>query len=161
MPFFFKIIISFFIYIGCLHAAPPDWSKATETHADEKEIFVYYSKSCGCCKKWMSHLDQHGFKVNPIPVKRMNTLKKDYGIPLQYASCHTAVIGDYLVEGHVPADDIKRLLKDKPANIKALTVPAMPVGTPGMEMGERKDPFAVYAIMHEGEPEVYRAYEEY
>jgi hypothetical protein len=156
-----KIIFLFLSYTGVSFAAPPDWSKPAENHAEEKEIFVYFSQTCGCCKKWISHLEQHDFKVNAIPVTSINKVKQEYGIPPQYASCHTAVIGDYLVEGHVPADDIKRLLKDKPANIKALTVPAMPVGTPGMEMGERKDPFAVYAIKHKGDPEVYKAYEGY
>ena len=154
------VLINILFLTGVAHAAKPDWSKAEESHAKVREIDVYYSKTCGCCKKWMSHLRQHDFKVNAKPVAYMRELKDKLGVPQEYASCHTGIIGGYLVEGHVPADDIKRILKDKP-DIKGLSVPAMPVGTPGMEQSNRKDPFYVITLPKKGEAEVYKAYEEY
>ena len=146
---------------GCASLAnSTDWSKPTETHAQDRDINVYYSKTCGCCKKWMSHLKQHNFNVKQSPVDFVNNTKKKYGVKGEYASCHTAIIGGYVIEGHVPADDIKRLLKEKP-DIIGLSVPAMPVGTPGMEHGNQKDPFYVITLPKKGEPEIYHSYEKY
>lgn len=140
---------------------PKDWSKPGETYSGNKHIEVYYSKTCGCCKDWMRHLKDHQFTINPIAEDDMNSIKKRYGVEGQYASCHTAIIDGYVIEGHVPADDIKRLLKQKP-DIKGLSVPAMPVGTPGMEQGDRKDPFYVITLPETGEkPKIFRAYEKY
>ncbi len=153
--FVLHVIIS-----GPAVAAEPDWSQSKVSHTDEKTIDVFYSKTCGCCKKWMSHLKQHGFTVNPKPVPYMDKIKKQYGIKGEYSSCHTGVIGGYLIEGHVPADDIKTLLRKKP-DIKGLSVPAMPVGTPGMEHGDHKDPFYVITLPKEGEPDIFKAYKKY
>jgi len=159
-----RILLILFIYISfnSTHtlAEKADWNIAKETHAKVKDIDVYYSKTCGCCKKWMSHLKTQGFTVKPKPVPYMQDFKKKHGIAGEYSSCHTAFIGGYIIEGHVPADDIKRLLKDKP-DIKGLSVPAMPVGTPGMEQGDRKDPFYVITLPHKGEPEIFHSYEKY
>lgn len=152
--------VIFVLFSGAVVSGSADWSKANESHAAVKEIEVYYSKTCSCCKKWMSHLNDHGFEVVPRPVDNMKELKNKYGVKGEYASCHTALIDGYVVEGHVPADDIKRLLKLRP-KIKGLSVPAMPVGTPGMEQGERKDPFYVITLPEQGEPKVFNAYENY
>lgn len=141
-------------------AEKPDWSIAKESHAKNKDIDVYFSKTCGCCKKWMSHLKTQGFNVNPVPVPYMQKIKKQHAIPGEYSSCHTGIIGGYIIEGHVPADDIKRLLKEQP-DIKGLSVPAMPVGTPGMEHGDFKDPFYVITLPKKGEPEIFQSYEKY
>lgn len=148
------------IYFNTSLAGTTDWSKATESHANEKKIDVHFSKTCGCCKKWMSHLKQHNFSVNQKPEPFMKKIKKKFGVKGEYASCHTAIIGGYVIEGHVPADDIKRLLKEKP-DIIGLSVPAMPVGTPGMEHGNHKDPFYVITLPKKGEPEIYHSYEKY
>jgi len=155
-----NITMIFIISINASLAAEPNWNQAKETHAREKSIDVYFSKTCGCCKKWMSHLKLHDFKVNEKPVPYMQSIKKQHRIPGEYSSCHTGLIGGYLIEGHVPADDIKRLLKEKP-NIRGLSVPAMPVGTPGMEHGNKKDPFYVITLPHKGEPEIFQSYEKY
>ncbi len=149
-----------FINLPVALATETDWSKAKETHAKIKDIDVNYSKSCGCCKKWISHLKSHNFNVNPKATLALQEIKKQYGIAGEYSSCHTAVIDGYVIEGHVPADDIKRLLKERP-DIIGLSVPAMPVGTPGMERGSHKDPFYVITLPHKGEPEIFHAYEKY
>jgi len=137
-----------------------NWSIEKETHAGTKDIDVYFSQSCNCCKKWMKHLKAHDFNVTPKPTLSIQDIKNKHAIPGEYSSCHTAIIGGYIIEGHVPADDIKRLLKEKP-NIKGLSVPAMPVGTPGMEHGNRKDPFYVITLPHKGEPEIFHSYKKY
>jgi len=95
-------------------------------------VEVYKSAQCGCCKSWAEHLEKNGFKVILHDVDDIPAARKKLGMPDQYGSCHTARVGQYLVEGHVPAADIKRLLKERPKAI-GLAVPAMPPGSPGME----------------------------
>lgn len=95
-------------------------------------VEVYKSAQCGCCKFWAEHLEKNGFKVILHDVDDVPEARKKLGMPDQYGSCHTAKAGQYLVEGHVPAADIKRLLKERPSAI-GLAVPAMPPGSPGME----------------------------
>jgi hypothetical protein len=97
-----------------------------------QEVTVYKSPNCGCCNKWVEHLRENGFTVEPRDVVNLNRIKLDNGITPETASCHTAFVGDYVVEGHVPADAIRRLLAERP-DIKGITVPGMPVGSPGME----------------------------
>jgi len=121
--------------------------------ADLEPITVYKSPTCGCCNKWVSHLQSSGFEVDAINRKDMNSVKSDAGIPRRLASCHTAIIGDYIIEGHVPADDIKRLLKEKP-DVAGLTVPGMPMGSPGME-GPRQDRYDVLTFTRSGETKVF------
>jgi hypothetical protein len=95
-------------------------------------VEVFKSPSCGCCGKWVEHLRQNGFKVQTHDVSNIAAHRKKLGMPDQLGSCHTASVGGYVVEGHVPAADIRRLLKDKPKAL-GLSVPAMPPGSPGME----------------------------
>lgn len=122
-----------------------------------EEVTVYKSPTCGCCKKWISHLKDNGFKVNAYDVQDVAPIKQRSGISPSQASCHTALVGGYVVEGHVPANDIKRMLKEKP-DIKGLTVPGMPIGSPGMEQGSRKDPYKVMTINKSGSSKVYAEY---
>lgn len=126
------------------------------------DIKVYRSEKCGCCKGWIDHLKKHGFKVEDIVSEDMNAVKQKLGVPENLASCHTAVIDGYVIEGHVPAQDIIRMLAKKPA-IHGLTVPEMPVGTPGMESmdNNQKDAFNVIAFDKQGKYSVFRRYEEY
>jgi hypothetical protein len=123
----------------------------------EPEMTVYKSPTCGCCGKWITHMEENGFKVNPIDVIEMNIVKAKYGIHRNLASCHTAVVDGYFVEGHVPADDVKRLLSEKP-DVLGLSVPGMPVGSPGMEMGDRVDRYSVLAIDKEGNTQIFNQY---
>ena len=95
-------------------------------------ITVYKSATCGCCRKWAEHLRNAGFEVDAQNVENLNPIKEHAGVPVGQGSCHTAEVGGYFVEGHVPAADIKRLLAEHP-DAKGLVVPGMPVGSPGME----------------------------
>ncbi len=96
---------------------------------------VYKSPSCGCCKLWVDHAKSAGFTVREVNTDDLNTVKREMGIAPRLASCHTVVVGSYVVEGHVPADDVKRLLRERPAGVRGLAVPGMPIGSPGMEQG--------------------------
>lgn len=120
------------------------------------EITVYKSPTCGCCKKWVKHLRDNGFEVIARDVQNVNQVKSLVGVPPKLASCHTAIVDGYLVEGHVPAAEVKRMLKEKP-KIKGLTVPGMPMGSPGME-GHRKDRYDVLSIDHDGKTSTYASY---
>ncbi len=95
---------------------------------------VYKSASCGCCGGWVDHAKGAGFTVKVIDTEALATVKADLGVPARLQSCHTVVVGNYLVEGHVPAADVKRLLAEKPA-VRGIAVPGMPIGSPGMEQG--------------------------
>lgn len=130
------------------------------THAAEDvlpEAIIYKDPNCGCCANWAVHLREHGFSVTEIKVDNIASYKQKYGVPANLGSCHTAVIDGYVVEGHVPAADIIRMLGERP-DIAGLTVPGMPVGSPGMEVGERKDPFDVLAINRDGTASKYNSY---
>jgi hypothetical protein len=96
------------------------------------EIAVYKSPTCGCCSKWVRHLEANGFTVKAYDVQNVNAYKDRHGVPVPLGACHTALVEGYVVEGHVPAADIKRMLAERP-KIKGLAVPGMPAGSPGME----------------------------
>lgn len=122
-----------------------------------QEVIVYRSPTCNCCTKWISHLEESGFVVQDKISMNLSAIKDQVGIPRKMTSCHTAFIGDYLIEGHVPADDIKRLLLAKP-EIKGLAVPDMPIGSPGMEHGERVDAYTVFSFKQDGKLGVFNQY---
>lgn len=123
----------------------------------EVEMVVYKSPTCGCCNKWITHLEQNGFKVIAKDMQDVTPVKVQNGLTPQLASCHTALVDGYVVEGHVPASDIKRLLKERPA-VRGLSVPGMPVGSPGMEQGDRKDPYNVVTFNDKGETSIFSSY---
>jgi hypothetical protein len=100
--------------------------------AEPTEIQVYKSPTCGCCTKWVDHLRDNGFSVTVTELNDVTPIKLENGVPRRLASCHTAIVEGYIVEGHVPAADVRRLLSDRP-KISGLAVPGMPVGSPGME----------------------------
>lgn len=132
-----------------------------QVHAEELnnpiEIEVYRSPSCGCCGKWIGHLKNNGFVVKDHVTNDVQAIKNKYGVSDNMASCHTALVNGYVVEGHVPALDIKKMLKIKPAVI-GVSVPGMPVGTPGMEMGARKDPYQVVSFDKENNYQIFNSY---
>jgi hypothetical protein len=97
---------------------------------------VYKSESCGCCNDWIDHVREAGIEVEAVDLIHLNRKKQELGMPPQLASCHTAVIEGYLIEGHVPVSDIQRLLQERP-DITGLAVPGMPHGSPGMETGHQ------------------------
>jgi hypothetical protein len=118
-------------------------------------ITVYKDPSCGCCTKWVSHLQANGFVPEVHDRSDMDALKNSVGVPSALRSCHTAVVGKYVIEGHVPAADVKRLVAQKPAGTLGLAVPGMPVGSPGMEMGNRTDRYEVLAFSAAGSTRVF------
>jgi len=137
------------------------WDAKTENLSkDNSDIVVYRSPTCGCCGKWLAHLNAHGFNVTDNIVDDVQGIKEQYGVTSSLASCHTAIINGYVIEGHVPAGDIKTMLKNKD-NIKGLAVPGMVAGTPGMEMGDRRSPFKVIAFDASGQLKVYKNYSKY
>lgn len=119
-------------------------------------VTVYKSPSCGCCNDWVKHMRANGFRVDIRDVDDVDPLKSKFGVPKALGSCHTAVVGGYAIEGHVPAADIKRLLAEKP-RAQGLAVPGMPAGSPGME-GNRSDPYDVLLFQDDGRHTVYRSY---
>lgn len=121
--------------------------------AQAEEVVVYKSPTCGCCTEWVNHLRENGFQVTVHDRRNMDPVKRVMGVPQGLQSCHTAQVGDYVIEGHVPAADIVRLLEAK-LPVKGLTVPGMPMGSPGME-GPRQDPYEVLAFQPDGRTSVY------
>ncbi len=109
-------------------AGGPTWAET----GSQPRILVYKSPTCGCCGKWEDHLRNAGFQVISRPVDNMPLIKRQYGVPTSLQSCHTALVDGYVIEGHVPAKDILRLLKEKPDAI-GLTAPGMPQRSPGMQ----------------------------
>lgn len=120
------------------------------------KIVVYKSPTCGCCTKWVDHLRQSGFEVESHDRDDMNRIKLEFGISRPLQSCHTALVEGYTIEGHVPAEDIKRLLQKRPT-VAGLTVPGMPIGSPGME-ANRMDPYNVLTFDKQGNTEVFTEY---
>lgn len=108
-------------------------------------VAVIKSASCGCCGAWIDHLRANGLAVTVRDVADVAPEKRRLGVPKALESCHTALVEGYVIEGHVPAPDVKRLLSDRSSGVRGLAVPGMPVGSPGMEVGDRKEPYQVVA----------------
>lgn len=140
------------------HAAPA--VPATPVSADaagvtDTMMTVYKRADCGCCAKWVEHVEQHGFHVDARDVEDVWPIKEQLGVPERLGTCHTAVIGGYVVEGHVPADIILKMLRERP-QIAGIAVAGMPIGSPGMEGdGSRRDRYEVIAIGRDGRTSVY------
>ncbi len=148
-----------YLFSYTLWAANPVWLDGITD--DRYQITVYRSASCGCCKGWIDHLKDHNFDVKDVAVDDVNKYKLQLNVPSQAASCHTATVGGITIEGHVPAQDIKRLLDNK-GDVRLLTVPAMPSGTPGMDTpGAPKDDFHVYAVSNEDKVSIFSSYRDY
>lgn len=122
------------------------------------EVVVHKDPNCGCCGKWVEHLQAEGFQVKVVQSQDMTEVKRRLGMPDKLGSCHTAQVGGYLIEGHVPASSIKRLLREKPA-LMGLAVPGMPAGAPGMEVPDgKKDPYDVVAFDKAGTTKTYQSF---
>jgi hypothetical protein len=120
------------------------------------QLEVWKSPTCDCCGKWAKHMKARGFdvEVKEAPYAVLAKIKRQAGLGEQLASCHTAKIDGYVIEGHVPADDVKRLLQERPDAV-GLAVPGMPVGSPGMEYGDEKEPYEVLLVKKDGSTEVF------
>ncbi|HEC28460.1 MAG TPA: DUF411 domain-containing protein [Gammaproteobacteria bacterium] len=119
------------------------------------KITVYKNPKCGCCKKWISYLKRKNYDVTTINSNNHSAYKKKFGVPARYASCHTAVIDGYVIEGHVTDRDIQRLLLLRPEGVTGITVPGMLVGTPGMEQGDRRQSYNVLSFDRQGNVKIF------
>ena len=129
---------------------------ATQTASAPYVVTVYKDAGCGCCKQWVKHLAANGFVVNAQDVANIDEIKRTMQVPTKLQSCHTAVIGKYVIEGHVPARDIRKLLAgNKP--VHGLAVPGMPTGAPGME-GDHADHYDVLTFTADGRTSVFAHY---
>jgi hypothetical protein len=121
------------------------------------EVHVFKSPYCGCCGAWVDHLKAAGFAVKVTEVGDTTAARKRLGMPDKFGSCHTATVAGYVLEGHVPADEVKRLLAEKPKAV-GLAVPGMPPSSPGMDVPGRADPYDVFLIAQNGQESVYAHY---
>lgn len=121
------------------------------------QVDVFKSATCGCCGAWVEHLRSAGFRVKVTVVDDTTAARRRLGMPDAFGSCHTATVGGYVLEGHVPADQVKRLLASGTPAI-GLAVPGMPPGSPGMEVGSRKDPYQIFLIDKQGRGTVFATY---
>lgn len=134
--------------------AEPD--AVTSTAADAGPFTVYKSPTCGCCGAWIDHVNEHGIATLVEHPKNLNAIKSQFNLTPQYQSCHTAVSpSGFVFEGHIPANIIRRFLQEKPIDAVGLTVPGMPLGSPGMEVGDRFTPYDVLLLKRDGSTEVY------
>jgi hypothetical protein len=129
-------------------------ARALAAGATLPEVLVYKTPTCGCCSKWIAHLRANGFTVRAVDLEDLAPIRRDWKVPPKLASCHTAKVGGYVVEGHVPAADIRRLLETRP-RVDGLSVPGMPIGSPGMEQGNVVEAYDVLAFNAAGETRVF------
>lgn len=136
------------------------WISASGAMAAQRpNVEVWKDPACGCCKDWIAHLEKSGFDVS-VHETGNNAARSGMGIPAKLGSCHTAKVEGYAVEGHVPAKEIKRILRERPKAV-GLAVPGMPVGSPGMDgaiYNGRKDPYDVLLVLQDGSTSVYQSY---
>lgn len=138
----------------------PVRSNPTENSSDSvRAITVYKSPTCGCCTQWESYMTKAGFQVTSKPTERMDEIRKQYNVPEKVQSCHTAVSGGYVIEGHVPAIDVKRLLESSPDGVVGLAAPGMPSKSPGMQPeGEKPSGYDVLSFDRQGNSNVFSSY---
>lgn len=143
-----------FILLGNLLFAAFSQGLSAEETPNQVEMVVYRSPTCGCCGKWTEHVQENQFKIKSVITDDMQAIKAKYGVPDKLASCHTAIVDGYVVEGHVPAGDIKKLLQMKP-KVAGIAAPGMPLGSPGMEMDGQKQAYRVVSYDKDGKFEVF------
>ena len=118
------------------------------------QVTTFRSPTCGCCGAWIDHMKAAGFEVTDKVTEDMEGVKREHNVPEDLSACHTAIVGGYVVEGHIPAADVQRLLMEKP-NVVGITVPGMPLGSPGMESGNIKEPYEVLTFDQSGQTTVF------
>jgi len=156
-PLILLAIVSLPALVGCSSAAPPD-AGPTDS-GDRPAMTVYHDPQCGCCGKWAEHMRANGFEVDTVATGDMNRIKLELGVPSDLPSCHTAVVDDYVIEGHVPASEVLRLLDERP-EARGLSVPGMPLGSPGMEVDHRRMAYDVILFGDEDLRAIYAHYPE-
>jgi len=154
-----KTLVAIAAILGAAFMATPQGAAQEQGAGAQNLPVVEMTKrpNCGCCTAWADHLRAKGFEVKVTESEELWNVKRRAGIPQNLDACHTAKVGGYIVEGHVPADDIKRLLAEKP-EVKGIAVPGMPIGSPGMEMDNRSEPYDVISFDADGQTEVFQSY---
>lgn len=135
--------------------APAATGAAPAVPGDGPVVTVYKTPTCGCCTKWIDHLEAHGFEVVAHDLNDLSAIKAEHGVTRGLSSCHTAVVDGYVVEGHVPADVIQRLLRERP-EVAGVSVPGMPMGSPGME-GPYTERYDIIAFDRDGRTSIYES----
>lgn len=133
---------------------------AARANPVQPSLEVWKSPECGCCKGWMVHMEKNGFSIGKVHNDGNTDARKSLGLPLQVGSCHTAKVGPYALEGHVPAREVRRLLAERPSAI-GLAVPAMPLGSPGMDgpdFDNQTQPYDVLLVLKDGSTRVFQSY---
>jgi hypothetical protein len=148
-------VFAVFTQVACAQTSV--WEKPTPALNQPAEMTVYRSPTCTCCEKWIAHMKQQGFTIKDRPSDAMDAIKQQHGVPGNLQSCHTALVGGYVIEGHVPAGDVKKLLTAKPATV-GLAAPGMPVGSPGMDMDGRAGNFQVIQFDKSGKGLIFNTY---
>ena len=140
----FRLFLFIFLIAGILLVA----GCSTKSSLAGEPVTIYKSQSCGCCGLFVKYMNQKGLNVEMVSVDDMAPIKSRYAVPSTMESCHTSVIGGYVVEGHMPIEAIEKLMSEKP-DIKGIALPGMPYGSPGMP-GSKEGPFVVYALQNDG-----------
>lgn len=143
------VVLGAFAFYG-LYDAP---EKISEETANKNAVTIYKSPNCECCDNYAAYMRRTGFDVKVINTNDMNTIRQEHKISQHMASCHTTLVGNYAVEGHIPIEAIQKLLEEKPA-LKTIAMPGMPSGSPGMP-GAKLQPFTIHGITEDGDESVY------
>jgi len=144
------IAVLVIVVVGVIGFMSTQSGSTNKTASQENSVVatVYKSPSCGCCGVWASYMKKEGYEVETKNIQDMSAIKQELGVPYELESCHTAEVGGYVVEGHIPNEAIQKLLVEKP-DIKGIGMPGMPSGSPGMP-GPKTDDFVIYEINHDG-----------
>ena len=153
MPYYMNRRGLVLMLVGVALAAGPVAAQSTRGAAKKPHVVVYKSPTCGCCAKWAEHVNAAGFTSETTNMPDVSPIKVKHGVPPQLASCHTSLVGGYVIEGHVPAEDIRRLLRERPA-IVGLAAPGMPAGSPGMDI-PNSPPYQVLTFDKQGRTTVF------
>ncbi len=163
--YLFVLLLSFALLTACGDTAATvapssvDEEAAAEASTEQPLMTVYKSETCGCCAEWVTHVEEHGYATQVNDVVNLAEIKGEYELPLSLQSCHTAIVDGYVIEGHVPAEQITRLLRERPADVVGLSVPGMPIGSPGMEVeGLGVQPYDVVAFDEAGNTSIFASY---
>lgn len=148
----FLLLTATALIAGCGETEEPEAVDQTD-----REIVMHYNPQCGCCGKWAEYMSEQGFDVTRQAEQNINAKRRQLGVPDVLASCHTAVVDGYVIEGHVPADEVRRLLVERP-EARGLSVPRMPLGSPGMEVDDREDEYDVVLFREDGSSTTFARY---
>ena len=146
------VILAILITVAC---ADKEANPNAQGNIGVVQMEVFKQPSCKCCDKWVDHVEGAGFEVNTKKRMNLDAIKQEFDVAPRYQSCHTGVVDGYVFEGHIPARLIRQFLEETPVDARGLAVPGMPVGSPGMEMGERVDSYDVLLLKSDGTSEVY------